>query len=160
MLHYSNYTNKIWNNKHYSVFLLLSFQLQRAESIWNKKRSTEQGGGVGELTTQHNGFSRFTLAFENNRAYVLTIVSLRDEEFDSNASSSFVKPPIWHLPFVPSQWYGRTDGMNITDCGPSLLLQTIVTADKVIVDDVAANVMVSSPASLSRQKQSAHRNHQ
>jgi hypothetical protein len=111
---------------------------------------------VGEVTTQHNGFSRFTLASENNCASVLAIVSLRDEEFDSNASSSFVKPPIWYLFLVTSRWYGRADGMNIMV--DSLRLQTLVTVDKVTVDDVAANGVVSSPASLSRQKQNENRN--
>ena len=113
---------------------------------------------MGEVTKKRNGLSGFTLAFENNCASVLTIVSVRDEEFDSNASSCFVKPPIWHLPFVPSHWYRRDAGVDITDWGASLRLQTPVTADTVIIDDVAANVVVSSHASPSRQKQSQHRN--
>jgi hypothetical protein len=46
--------------------------------------------------------------------------------------------------------------MNITGLGASLRLQTLVTADTVIVDVVAAKVVGSSSASLSRQKQTEH----
>ena len=48
---------------------------------------------MGEVTNQHNGFSRFALACEYNCTSLLTIESVRDEESDSSASSCFVKPP-------------------------------------------------------------------